>query len=217
MNRRVALAISFVGLTLMACCCGGAGIQPKVPQQVVGGNVPNQNQPLPQVQPPQQKVTKAKFNPALIEKYQLKEREFPSLQYYLASDLVISRELSKEDSKRPQKGKLVQSKGQSIEEIGITSQTPGVCLEATTDGASSYLTLSFEKGTQMLFRRRANEDSYTAVSVDKGGESEVRFLDNNYKASTAAIRAAYVVVGEQSLENFQRTRKDLKGVPLPGQ
>lgn len=34
MNRRAALAIAFIGLNLMACCCGGAG-RPQIPPQQV--------------------------------------------------------------------------------------------------------------------------------------------------------------------------------------
>jgi hypothetical protein len=211
MNRRIALAVSFVGLNLMACCCGG--VAPKqggpFPAVVKGNAAP--------IEKPQPELKKTKFNQELVDRYNLKEREFPKLQYYLAADLVLSRELSKEDSKRPQKGKLVQTKGQVIEEIGISSLTPGVCISAETDNKASWLVMSFEEGTKISFRRRAGEDSYTATSDDSGAESKVTYMGGVYTASLASVKAAYVVVGEQSLENFQKNRKDLKGVVLPGQ
>ncbi len=211
MNRRIALVVSVIGLNLMACCCGGAGNHPfpAAPKQAKAKVDDG----------PQKKreAKRTKFNQALIDKYNLHEREFSSLQYYLATDLVIFRELSKEDSARPQKGKLVQSKGEVIEEIGITSDTPGifVAAEKGKDG-TQWLTMSFEQGTQMLFQRRANEDVYTATSFGDGADVTVtvKFLDNTYKASAASVKAAYLVVAEESLENFEKKRKNLKGVEV---
>jgi hypothetical protein len=209
MNRRAALAVAIVGLNLMACCCGGPIPQGQNQAKPQGRGAPN-----PEKQQPEPKRTK--FNQALIEKYNLKQREFPSLQYYLAGDLVLSRELSKEDSAKPQKGKLVQSKGQVIEEIGITSQTPGVCTAAETDDkGTNWLTMSFEQGTTIFFRQRPSEDCYTVMDTIDGSDSRVKFMGNSYTASRPSVNAAYVVVAEESLENFQKNRKDLKGVVIP--
>ena len=53
------------------------------------------------------------------------------------------------------------------------------------------------------------------MAEEDGEESKVVFAGNTYKATRAAIKAAYVVVGEVSLDNFQKKRKELKGVKLP--
>lgn len=214
MNSRMPVVVSIVAACLIACCIG-----PRRPPAAANRGPRQDAPPQQQEQKPQPEVvktSKTKFNEEVIAKYKLTEREFPSLQYYVAADLVISREVSKEESKKPTKGKLVQSKGQVIEEIGILSGTPGVCVKAETDKDNvSWMNMSFEAGTAIWFRRRSTEEAYTASCSDKGVNAEIRFLGNVYKTSPDAVRAAYLVVGEQSLENYQKKRKDLKGVELP--
>lgn len=200
MPHRVSFVIALNTLGLLACCCPPF-------------NAPKANPPANQQAKGSQK---SMLNRELIDKYSLSDKDFESLQYYLAADLVLTREVSKEElSRGTKKGKLVQSKGQTIEEVSISASTPGVCvlLEKDRRGAVS-LGLSFEEGTRIGFSK-ADGNSYTATTLDDGKEATVVFAGNRYKVSRAAINAAYVVVAEESLDNFQRQRKELKGVKVP--
>ena len=159
---------------------------------------------------------KSTLNQNLIAKYRLEEADFPTLQYYLATDLVLSRELNNEDVARPQKGKLVQRKGNTVEEVAITQGTPGICERTETDGTGTHwLYISFEKGTVLKFRRHPNEPSYVVSSTHNGSGVDVTFSETVYKTSESQVNAAHVVVGEESLEKFEKKRRNLEGRKLP--
>ena len=172
--------------------------------------------PIPHAKPADQ-FNRSRFNQELIEKYNLKEQDFALLQFYLADDLILKREVSKEDLKRgTKKGKLVQSKGSMFEEIAIYRDTPGVCVRVEKDeSGAKRLSLCFEAGTDLKFGRQQDEASYVAISTDAEEAALVVFAGNTYRTTKFMVRAAYVVVGEESLNNLQVKRKELKGVKLP--
>jgi hypothetical protein len=206
MPRYIALLLAIIGFNLMACCCGGGGgnFAPIKPDQGKTGS---------------EQLTKSKFNQELIDKYKISEREFPTLQYYLAADLTITREVSKEDEKKGRvAGKLVHFKGgQTIEEVVISRDTPGMCVSSSTDKkGTSLMVMSFEQGTKISFKRESNEDAYTVVRGWDGVTYTVDFMGATYKATdVASPRAAYLVVTERSLDKFEKNRRELKGVVVP--
>jgi hypothetical protein len=87
----------------------------------------------------------------LITKYELKDEDFKQLQYYLAGDLVLRREVQKEEKKEKVKGKLVERFGKIEEEVLVKAGTPGVCLNTKEEDGKRWLEISFEEGTSFKF------------------------------------------------------------------
>ena len=162
------------------------------------------------------KERKVKLDRALIEKYSLKEADFEQLQYYLANDLVLTREVAREDKRERVQGKLVQREGEVVEEVVIEKGTPGICLGSETKSSGAHwLEISFEEGTSFKFGREGPEDVYTVLREPRGDVIEVEYAGNTYRANKKQGAAAYLVVGEQSLKKAEKKTKELPGRRLP--
>jgi len=150
---------------------------------------------------------RTKLDSSLVSKYQLKDQDFKQLQYYLAAQLVLTRQVSKEDKQERVKGKLVDRKGEVVEEVVIDKGTPGVCLKSEEKYGSHSLEISFEQGTSLTF---SGSTSFIA-ETDSGG---IKFSGSIYKYESSQRNAAYLEVGIESLEKNEKRRKTLGGRKL---
>lgn len=155
-------------------------------------------------------VKKTKLDSSLVTKYSLKDDDFKGLQYYLADDLVLTRQVSKEEKKERIKGKLVERKGEVVEEVVIKGGTPGVCQKSEIKNGSRYLEISFEQGTSLNFYDAYS--GYVAVTDSSGG---ITFLGNSYKYESGQRDKAYLEVGVESLEKAEKQRRTLGGRQIP--
>jgi hypothetical protein len=159
--------------------------------------------------------TKSKLDQNLISKYGLKDEDFKQLQYYLATDLVLTREVSREEKKERVKGELVERQGEVVQEVVINPGTPGVCLGTERLGDGSHrLEISFEEGTSLKFVRLSPEGAYTIEGKEQGDVLDVNFAGDTYRVPKKQADAAYLVVSEKPLKNAETRRRTLGGRKL---
>jgi hypothetical protein len=155
------------------------------------------------------------LSPSLIDQYKLKEEDFKQLQYYLADDLILTRQVHREEKKERVKGKLVKREGEIVEEVVVKKGTPGICLATDKCGTGiQWLEISFEEGSSFKFTRNASNTLYTVVGKEQGRGVDVEFAGNTYRTTKQNGETAYLEVGEESLKNAEKRRRTLSGRKL---
>ena len=153
---------------------------------------------------PVDETEKVAFTQQMREQYKLSTDELQNLQYYISSDLTLSREITSGD-REVAKGKLITRTGKLTDEVVVPSYTPGIATNVQPDS----LFVSFEAGSALKF----STDSmgvYQVSSRDQSLSSTVIFDGKSYQALEGA-NTAYLLIDKDAISETINKRRVLTG------
>ena len=159
-----------------------------------------QNQPVDATE-------KVAFTQQMREQYKLSTEELQNLQYYISSDLTLTREITSGD-REVTKGKLITKTGLLTDEVIVPSYTPGIATNVQPDS----LFVSFEAGSALKF----STDSMGVYQVSSRGKalsSTVIFDGKSYQALEGA-NSAYLLIDKDAISETINKRRVLTGRKL---
>jgi hypothetical protein len=156
------------------------------------------------------------FTQPIRTQYDLSAEELKNLQYYLAGDVTLQREIRSEEGEISKSHALVRKEGGVVEQVIVRSGTPGIA----TDVGETTLTVSFEPGASLVFGSpptdRDPERKYK-LTAERWGDrrGELMYGGKTFYAVDWSGEAFLEVVLE-SLDAVEKKRKVLPGMTLPG-
>ncbi len=155
------------------------------------------------------------FTRGIRAQYDLGSEDLKNLQYYVSADITLQREFVREEGEISRSHKLVTKEWGVVEQVIVPARTPGVA----TDLGDTYLAVSFEPGMSLVFGSPA---------ADRDPERKYKLLANRWTDAYGEImyggkvfyavdgsRAAYLMVGVESLDAVKKRKTVLPGMVLP--
>jgi hypothetical protein len=214
-EMRKTRVLFFMALVLNACA---------TPAPPPGSELGSESIPPPEAEPveaadtppaPPSSVSK-KIPFAVSTRRMLQENQLPEIQYYLSTNLTLTRSQDKFTVVVNDKGELIQTSGREILEIHIHKETPGEMLATgflTINGADiEYFGICFDDNISniLYFVPQEERNHYELLFYSYSEVKTVIYNDAEYEVSYDGDLPILLIVNE-SLSNDTIDRKNLTG------
>lgn len=144
------------------------------------------------------------FTEQLHDEYNWSDQELKEIQYYLSEDIVLHRELSREDS-RITNGKIKISGGREVEELIFEKDTPGILMFSPKE---DRFAISFEKDKYLMFGpNKKTQGRFVLLAKEWNRRSgEITYGDKVYQTPSESAYASLLV----DVDNIRKTKYKVK-------
>ncbi len=144
------------------------------------------------------------FTEQLHDDFGWSKQELQEIQFYLSRDIVLVRELSREES-RITDGKIKISGGRQVEELRFEKDTPGVLLFVPDE---DRFAISFEEGKHLMFGPNEQTDGRFVLLAKKWKKrsGQVTYGNKIYETPSQSAYAALLV----DVDNLKKTKYKVK-------
>ena len=144
------------------------------------------------------------FTKQLHDEFNWSDQELKEIQFYLSEDIVLHRELSREDS-RITNGKIKISGGSEIEELIFEKDTPGILMFSPKE---DRFAVSFEEGKYLMFGpNKKTQGRFVLLAKEWNRRSgQITYGDKVYQTPSESAYASLLV----DVDNIRKTKYKVK-------
>ena len=144
-----------------------------------------------------------------IEQYDLSDEELHRIQYYISTELMLTRG-NREGSTETNKGEVIVKNEDNIDQIRIKKNTPGILIDNREKG---IVGISFEEGDDrvLYFKPRYLNGKYTLQSVTAQNNKEyVDYAGQKYYISNSSLNT-YIKFKVKKVKKIKREQRVVGG------